>query len=96
MKKSNDILQRAISTYIQTMNAPDVPDALFRAAGERCVQRMHFIGKSVTSTSTYFNYQFVQGRYAQAVNVHQMLISRFPDVVKFRNQLAVTYLTTNT
>lgn len=35
------------------------------------------------------------GQYSKAIEVHRLLITKFPDEVFYRNQLAVTYLTTN-
>ncbi|KRT84459.1 Tetratricopeptide repeat-containing protein, partial [Oryctes borbonicus] len=35
------------------------------------------------------------GNYGRAISVHKKLIERFPEEVKYKNDLAVTYLTTN-
>lgn len=35
------------------------------------------------------------GFYGRAISVHNLLIRRFPDEIKFRNQLSITYLTVN-
>ncbi|RZC37165.1 aspartyl/asparaginyl beta-hydroxylase, partial [Asbolus verrucosus] len=77
-KRSNDILQKAIAFYLKVLDLKDVPDILFKAAAERCINRMRFMGN-----------------YNRAVEVHKKLISHFPEDVKHRNQLVVTYLTIN-
>lgn len=30
---------------MKTINAPNIPDALFQAAAEKCLKRMHFLGE---------------------------------------------------
>lgn len=43
-RRSNKLLEESIAAYSDVLNLPDVPDKLFRMAGERCVDRMLFRG----------------------------------------------------
>jgi aspartate beta-hydroxylase len=43
-KRSNEILQKAIATYFKLLDLEDVPDPLFEAAAERCINRLRFMG----------------------------------------------------
>ncbi|KAL3290047.1 hypothetical protein HHI36_023418 [Cryptolaemus montrouzieri] len=76
IKKSNELLEEAITNYLKVSELKNVPAALYKIALERCIDRMRF-----------------RGRYGKAVAVHLKLIDSFPEEPKYRNQLAVTYLT---
>ncbi|KAF5281130.1 hypothetical protein FQR65_LT02996 [Abscondita terminalis] len=93
-RKSNKLLEEAINAYQQVLKLKDVPDVLFQLAAERCINRMRFRGK-VQNFYIMFFIGLLVGVYSQAVPVHKLLISRFPETVRFQNELAVTYLTTN-
>nr|XP_015833407.1 PREDICTED: aspartyl/asparaginyl beta-hydroxylase isoform X3 [Tribolium castaneum] len=43
-KRSNELLQKAIEAYLKVLDLDQVPDILFEAAAERCINRMRFIG----------------------------------------------------
>ncbi|XP_044257540.1 aspartyl/asparaginyl beta-hydroxylase isoform X2 [Tribolium madens] len=43
-KRSNELLQKAIDAYLKILELKDVPNVLFEAAAERCINRMRFIG----------------------------------------------------
>jgi len=68
----------AVNYYMDVLKTSNVPDTLYRMTGERCIDRLRFVG-----------------RYGTAITVHKLLINRFPKEPKYRNQLAVTYLTIN-
>lgn len=44
-KRSNSLLQDAIDGYQQLLEVEDVPDALFKAVADRCINRMRFRGE---------------------------------------------------
>ncbi|KAJ8923777.1 hypothetical protein NQ315_010359 [Exocentrus adspersus] len=44
-RRSNDILQQALTYYTQLLNVQDVPNALFEMAAERSINRMRFVGQ---------------------------------------------------
>lgn len=77
-KRSNDLLQDAITSYIDILKSSDISNDLFVQVADRCIDRIRF-----------------RGHYNRAVEVHKQIIERFPNSAKFRNQLAVTLLTSN-
>lgn len=77
-KRSNDLLQDAITSYIDLLQSSDISNDLFVQVADRCIDRIRF-----------------RGHYNRAVQVHKQIIERFPNSAKFRNQLAVTLLTSN-
>lgn len=48
-QKSNIFLQKSIDLYLKVLDAKDVPDDLFEAAADRCINRLRFIGKMLVS-----------------------------------------------
>lgn len=96
-RRSNDILQQALKFYTQLFNMRNVPNALFEVAAERCINRMRFVGNGISKYIHKWIYLWVliPGQYKNAINVHKLLIQRFPDSPKYSSDLAVTYLTIN-
>lgn len=43
--QSNTLLANAIEAYVNTLFTPEIPDSLFKVAGERAINRMRFKGK---------------------------------------------------
>lgn len=44
-KKSNELLNEALSYYLRTLNTPSVPDKLFIIVAERYIDRARFMGE---------------------------------------------------
>lgn len=95
-RQSNQLLTEAITNYQKLMSFDGVPPALFKMAADRCINRLRFMGMRMSFIFViYSKVKHFPGQYSKAIEVHRLLITKFPDEVIYRNQLAVTYLTTN-
>ncbi|MEQ2177410.1 hypothetical protein GOODEAATRI_003261 [Goodea atripinnis] len=78
--RSNDMLQRAISTYGEAAELPDVTSDLLRAALKRQAERQQFLGNTANR------------RVRGSLVTLQKLVDIFPDDFSLRNDLGVAHL----
>ncbi|XP_019869478.1 aspartyl/asparaginyl beta-hydroxylase isoform X2 [Aethina tumida] len=64
-KKSNEILQKAITLYMDLLNNPNIPDALFQLTAEQSIKRLRFMGQYRKAISVH---QALIARFPESSN----------------------------